>query len=101
MIIGIGVENGILKDNIMAACRALIEFGRPNETNPKFWCGGYDFCNRSKGMYKCVYLGFTCSDGKRMVIKITENNCQSEIYKVIKKELNCKGGLISKRCLDQ
>lgn len=80
-------ENKRLKENIVAACLALIEFGRPNETNPEFWWGGYDFCNGSKGMYKCVYLDFTCSDGRRMGVKITENNCPSEIYRLIKLEL--------------
>lgn len=51
----IDADNKRLKDNIVAACQALIEFGRPNETNPVFWWGGYDFCN---GRYKCVVLDF-------------------------------------------
>lgn len=77
----IDADNKRLKDNIVAACQALIEFGRPNETNPVFWWDGYDFCN---GMNKCVVLDFWGSDGKLKTMKITANNYAGEIYKVIK-----------------
>lgn len=36
-MLGIDAENKRLKDNIITACRALIEFGTPYETNPEFW----------------------------------------------------------------
>lgn len=78
-------QNKRLKENIVAACLALIEFGRPNETNPEFSWGGYDFYNN--GICKYVYLSFRCHDGIQKCMKITSNYCSGEIYRLIKLEL--------------
>lgn len=85
-MMGINVENVLIKQNIIAACRALVEFGTPYVTNPEFTEGGYVF-NGYSGVYKYIRLYFTSLDGDRKVIRITSNMSPDSVYKIIKRNL--------------
>lgn len=85
-MMGINVENVLIKQNIIAACRALVEFGTPYVTNPEFTVGGYGY-NRYAEVHKYILLYFTSLDGDRKVIMITSNMLPDSVYELIKRNL--------------